>query len=103
MSVQPSAGTASSILGEFGRQAIAQGDTVSHLGQKMGMKLTEYRALPDARPLCFLHIPKTAGAAIIEWLRSMFSPDDFAPYAIEDEFEALRLDPREYRLYAGHI
>jgi hypothetical protein len=101
--ISTASGPASSALIALGQTAIAENRPVQQLAQDGGFDLAPYRALPPAPPLCFFHIPKTAGAALIAWIRSMFDPADAAPYVTQGEYEKLPLDERRYQLYAGHI
>jgi FkbM family methyltransferase len=90
-------------LFQLGRAAIEQNHSIQQLVKQGGLDLPGYRALPDMPPLCFFHIPKTAGGAVTTWLHSMFPADETAPYTTDFEFAHLRLDPQKYRLYSGHI
>jgi len=54
----------------------------------------------NTRPLVFLHIPKTAGASVIEALDSYFDVDDIAPAYNAPDFEAV---PNDKLLYRGHL
>jgi hypothetical protein len=114
-----------SLLSELAILAIERNEPFEQLIRAAGIESNVYRPLPEAPPLCFIHLHKTGGAAVIEWLKSMFdgeevapcrSPSDFdallAPFAsLDDRFWALNGfgpesrydDRREFRLYAGHI
>lgn len=91
------------MLAEAGRIVIEQNCRVAAVFEKLGPTLCAYRALPEAPPLCFLHIPKTGGASAITWLESMFRADELAPFRNAGDFEVLRGRKHRYRLFAGHF
>lgn len=105
--------------------AIERHEPLEKLMLAAGIEANPYRPLPEAPPLCFIHLPKTGGASVIDWLTSMFDRDDVAPCRSPRDFDALLApfalpedfswalsgfgaesrcnDRREFRLYAGHI
>ena len=97
------AGLASSLLREFGRRAIEEHQSFETLRTAAGHDFTPYRALPDAPPLGFMHVSKTGGASVRQWLVSMFEPHEVSPLIMPADFETLRVPGREYKLYAGHL
>jgi hypothetical protein len=98
-----SSGAASSALAVLRQATIEQNRSFEAAAQEIGIDLPRYRAFPAAPALCFFHIPKTAGGAIGNWIRSMFDEDEVAPYRTHAEFNQLPLDSKKYQLYAGHI
>ena len=101
--VGKSSGAAGSALLTIAQAAIEQNRPIQSLAQGTGVDLPRYRALPAAPPLCFFHIPKTAGASVTAWMRSMFAPEDIAPYVTQGEYERLSSASRNFQLYAGRI
>ncbi|MFZ9857629.1 MAG: sulfotransferase family 2 domain-containing protein [Roseiflexaceae bacterium] len=60
--------------------------------------------------LCFIHIFKTAGTSLLEYLQSQFSPDQISPFCFwtprnhwsDVEQASLDIDLRPYSLVTGH-
>ena len=58
----------------------------------------------DGQPLYFLHIPKTAGTSVSDWLKRRFDDAEVCPPVLLDDLIALAPDelPR-YALFCGHF
>lgn len=91
------------MLAEAGRVAIEQNRRVSTALAERGVEIPRFSPLPDAPPLCFMHLPKTGGASAIMWLESMFPRAEVAPCRNTVDFEILRGMEHRYRLFAGHF
>jgi len=59
---------------------------------------------PFPKPLCFLHIPKTAGTSLRHWLADFFAASDVATLNNTEELKvAMSDDITNYRFYAAHL
>jgi hypothetical protein len=63
-------------------------------------------ALPAMPPLMFVHVEKTAGSSVVEYLRTQFAPDDIDPDPMHGApghlLSPLPADKRRYALIWGH-
>jgi hypothetical protein len=91
------------MLAEAGRIVIEENRRVATVFGEFGPRACAYRSLPEAPPLCFMHIPKTGGASAIAWLESMFHAEELAPCRNSGDFDSLQNCPHPYRLFAGHF
>ena len=60
--------------------------------------------MPSSPTIIFLHIPKTAGQSVHQFLRNLVGPDSVAPARVNEQLCALSVqDLRSYRLISGHL
>jgi len=59
--------------------------------------------IKDRAPLCFMHIPKTAGMSVRSFLRNQYRPSAVCPVASWDELIASGLSANDYLLVSGHF
>jgi FkbM family methyltransferase len=73
------------------------------LGKLESSTITPLTVNPFPKPLCFLHIPKTAGSSLRYWLADFFAPADMTTINNAEELKtALSGNLTNYRFYSAH-
>ena len=90
-------------LRELASAAVERGISIEALAGERGLTLPRYQAFAAAPPLCFLHVPKSAGSSVQTVLESMFDVGEIAPARTAPGFDALGPETAHYRLVCGHI
>lgn len=71
--------------------------------EEIGFPGVSASAVINPRSLCFLHIPKTAGASVISVLDSMFDDDEVAKAYNPPDYDHLGPALRRHRFVRGHF
>lgn len=55
------------------------------------------------KKLIFLHIPKTAGQSVFQYLENTFDKSDICPFRVDSQYENDSIDPDKFLIHSGHI
>ena len=55
------------------------------------------------KKLIFLHIPKTAGQSVFQYLENTFDSADVCPFRVNHQYLDASIDPNDFVVHSGHI
>lgn len=96
----PKQPTSEAVLAASHAVFLGQEPFEAHL-KRAGFTITPFEPFPPAPPLCFVHVPKTAGASLIAALDCMFDVEDILHAYNPDDFTVAA--PEGLHFFRGHM